>query len=105
MIYQVGWRRITLDRNSTSYRPAREESFKYLTFFATENVLEKALTILKKNEHYQWPTTLAILKLHVATLNDHFPQDLSGKLNVLLGLVKTRKCTYKKVLTILADSV
>ena len=33
-------------------RPAREEAFKYLTSFATESVLEKALSIVKRNEHY-----------------------------------------------------
>ena len=41
-----------LDQNSKYYRPVREEAFKYLTSFATESVLEKALTILEKNEHY-----------------------------------------------------
>ena len=42
----------TLDRNSKYYRPVLEESFKYLTSFATEDVLEKALPIVKRNEHY-----------------------------------------------------
>ena len=42
-----------LDRNSSYYRPALEEAFKYLTSFATQSVLEKALTIVKRNEHYK----------------------------------------------------
>ena len=33
----------SLDRNSKFYKPVREEAFKYLTSFATESVLEKAL--------------------------------------------------------------
>jgi hypothetical protein len=44
------------DRSSLYYsnnQTAREESFQYLASFATESVLEKALFIVKRNEHYK----------------------------------------------------
>ena len=43
----------SFDQNSNGYRSVREESFKYLTSFATQSVLEKALSIVEKNEHIQ----------------------------------------------------
>ena len=56
----------SLDRNSSYYRPVLEEAFKYLTSFATQSVLEKALSIVKRNEHYK-STRMATLKLCVAS--------------------------------------
>ena len=58
-----------LDRNSRYYRPVREEAFKYLTSFATESVLEKALAIVKRNEHYKVDSRVVCCKSQ-----DHFPQ-------------------------------
>ena len=76
----------TLDRNSSHYRPFREEAFKYLTSFATEDVLEKALTILKRNEHYTADSRVICCKCQ-----DHFPQDLFNRINALLEFVKVEK--------------
>ena len=44
------------DQNSglyTVYEVAREQAFQYLTSFATEGVLNDALSIVKANEHYK----------------------------------------------------
>ena len=44
------------DQNSDDYtrdKVAREQAFQYLTFFATERVLDDALSIVKANEHYK----------------------------------------------------
>ena len=76
------------------YKTALEEAFKYLTSFATQRVLEEALSIVKRNEHYKVNSEIRCCKSQ-----DYIPQDLSGKLNVLLGLVKTRNVLIRDVLT------
>ena len=76
----------SLDRNSKYYEPVLEESFKYLTSFATENVLEKALAIVKGNEHYKVGSRVECCKSQ-----DHFPQDLFNRINALLEFVKVEK--------------
>ena len=76
----------TLDRNSSHYRPVREEVFKYLTSFATEDVLEKALAIVKRNEHYKLDSQVVCCRSQ-----DHFPQDLFNRINALLQFVKVEK--------------
>ena len=74
------------DRNSTYYRPVREEAFKYLTSFATEDVLEKALAIVRRNEHYKVDSEVMCCEYH-----DHFPRDLFNKVNGLLEFIKVEK--------------
>ena len=73
------------DRNSWYYSSAREEAFEYLTFFAAQSVLEKALAIVKRNEHYKIASVVTC-----CDSQDHFPRDLFDRINVLLNLVKTR---------------
>ena len=71
--------------NYTRYEVAREQAFQYLTSFATEDVLNDALSIVKANEHYKADS-------YVCCCNpqDPFPQDLYNKLNALLAIVKAR---------------
>ena len=93
----------SLDRNSVYYRRDFEETFEYLTSFATESVLERALTILEKNEHYIAGATVLCCRFH-----DYFPQGLFDKINVLLKLVKVRKALIKDLPflpTVLVDLV
>ena len=76
----------SLDRNSKYYDPVREEAFKYLTSLATQSVLEEALIILKRNEHYKVDSHIRCCKSQ-----DHFPQDLFNRINALLEFVKVEK--------------
>ena len=76
----------SLDRNSKFYKPVREEVFKYLTSLATQSVLEKALIILKGNEHYKVDSEVMCCKPQ-----DHFPQDLFNRINAVLQFVKVEK--------------
>ena len=76
----------SLDRNSRFHRPVREEAFQYLTSFATQSVLEKALTILKRNEHYRVGSRVVC-----CDSQDRFPQDLFNRINGLLEFVKVEK--------------
>ena len=89
------------DPNSTYYSSLIEEPFQYLTSFAVQSVLEKALSILKRNEHY----ILAYTNGHAKTLccksHDSIPQDLFNKLNTLLKLVKVRNARIKGTLIFL----
>ena len=80
------------------YRPTLEKSFEYLTSFATEDVLEKALAIVKRNEHYRVDSRVECCKPQ-----DHFPQDLFNRINDLLELVKARNVLIKEVLTFLPE--
>ena len=50
-------------------------------------MLEKALTIVKRNEHYKVDSGVVMC----CKSQDHIPQDLFNKINVLLELVKARK--------------
>ena len=74
------------DRNSIYYKPALEEAFNYLASFATEDVLERALIILKRNEHYKVDSGVMCCKSQ-----DHFPQDLFNRIKGLLEFVKVGK--------------
>ena len=88
------------DRNSTNYKLTFEEVFKYLTSFATGDVLESALDIVKRNEHY----TVAYKggsKVMCCKSQDHIPQDLAGRIEALLNLVKTRNAPIREALTFL----
>ena len=66
----------SLDRNSKYYRPVLEEAFKYLTSFATESVLEKALSIVKRNEHYKVAYKDGRIEVICCKSQDDIPQDL-----------------------------
>ena len=96
------------DRMSRFSNPAaREEAFKYLIYFATQSVPEKALTIVEKNEHYIMaykgvPTVMC------CNSQNFFPHDLFDKINILLVLVKARKALINDLailLTILVDMI
>ena len=90
-----------LDRNSSYYKPVREEAFQYLISFVTQSVLEKALTILEKNEHY----SIAYKDGHPTVMccknKDHFPWDLADRIEALLKLVKARNALIREALTFL----
>ena len=90
-----------LDRNSSYYKPVREEAFQYLISFVTQSVLEKALTILKKNEHY----SIAYKDAHPTVMccknKDHFPWELADRIEALLKLVKARNALIREALTFL----
>ena len=56
----------SFDQNSddyTHYEVAREQAFQYLTFFATERVLNDALSIVKANEHYKVDSRCLLLQV------------------------------------------
>ena len=77
------------DQNSddyTLYGAAREQAFQYLTSFATERVLNDALSIVKANEHYKVDSHVCCCESH-----DSFPQDLYNKLNALLSICEGEK--------------
>jgi len=91
------------DQNSWWYTTAREGAFQYLASFATESVLEKALSIVKGNEHHRVGSNVLCCKSQ-----DYFPQDLIDKLTALLELVQTRNELIRGVLqsflpTVLVD--
>ena len=90
-----------LDRNSAYYGPVLEEAFGCLTSFATQSVLEEALAIVKKNEHYKTVYKSGHTEVPCCGSQKHFPQDLFNKLNDLLVLVKARNARIRKTLTFL----
>ena len=90
----------SLDRYSRCYKPACEESSKYLTSFATQSVLEEALSIVKRNEHYK-----AGSEVMCCHSQDDIPQDLSSKIEAFLKLVKARNARISKVLTFLPTAL
>ena len=72
------------DQNSwiyTSVKVAREQAFQYLTFFATEDVLNDALSIVKANEHFKMDSLVCC-----CYSQRFFPHDLVNKLEHLLEL-------------------
>ena len=76
----------SFDQNShdyTHYEVAREQAFQYLTSFATEGVLNDALSIVKANEHYKVDSYVCC-----CDSQDSFPQDLYNKLSALLKLLQ-----------------
>ena len=81
----------SLDRNSIFYRTVREEAFEYLTSFATQGVLEEALTILKRNEHYKVDYETGYTSVVCCNSHHSIPQDLIDKINALLEPMKARK--------------
>ena len=97
----------SFDQNSdyyTTFGTAREQAFRYLTFFATERVLNDALAIVKANQHYQLKFLVYCCDSH-----DSFPHDLVTKLERLLAIVKARNAHINEALvflpTVLADMV
>ena len=60
-------------------KSAREQAFQYLTSFATEGVLNDALSIVTRNEHYKVDSSV-----WCCNSQDSFPQDLYNKLSALL---------------------
>ena len=86
------------------YKVAREQTFQYLTSFATEDVLNDALSIVKANEHYKVDSRVCCCKSQ-----DSFPQDLFNKLERLLAFVKERNARINEALAflpkVLADMV
>jgi hypothetical protein len=89
------------DRNSYAYKynqTAGQGGFQYLISFATESVLEKALSIVKANEHCKvdygdGPVVLCCKS------QDDFPQDLVDRLNILMELMKARNALVRRALS------
>ena len=77
--------------------PALEEAFQYLVSFATQSVLEEALSIVKRNEHYKMGSQVACCKDQ-----SHFPQNLADRMNDILGVGKARNALISEVLTFLS---
>jgi hypothetical protein len=89
------------DRNSCAYiwnQTAREEAFPYLASFATQSVLEKALSIVSENEHHK-ADLWSGLQVMCCMSQDCFPQDLVDKLTGLLKLVRARNELVKETLS------
>jgi hypothetical protein len=89
------------DRNSLYYnlfRTAREGALQYLASFATESVLEKALLIVKANEHYKIDTVIGPM-VECCKSQDSSPQDLIDKLNILLEFMKARNALVRRALS------
>ena len=87
------------DQNSyyyTDFEDDREQAFPYLTSFATDDVLNDALAIATRNEHYKMDSTICCCNSH-----DSFPQDLYNKLEHLLTFVKDRNVRINETLTFL----
>ena len=93
------------DRNSKHSSPSHKEAFKYLTSFATESVLEKALIVVKRNDHYTIAYRGGNIGIMCCKNNDNVPQDLFDKLNVLLELVKARNAVIGEYLLPLLPAV
>jgi hypothetical protein len=91
------------DRNSIGYeynQTALEGAFKYLASFATESILEKALSIVKANEHLKINSVVWCCNSRY-----DFPQDLVDKLTNLLELMKARNAIIKGTLQSLLPTV
>ena len=84
---------------------ARGEVFKYLAPFATEDVLVKALTIVKRNEHNKLVSNSGHVEIVCCESQDYFPQDLVDKLNVLLKLAEVRNALIREALTFLPKAM
>jgi len=83
------------NRNSMAYNHTTSEgTFQYLASFATESVLEKALSIVKANEHYKVGSEVVC-----CYSRDDFLQDLVDKLTGLLKLMKARNELVKAALS------
>ena len=84
------------DRYSAYYSSFLEKAFKYLISFAAQNVIERALTIVEKNEHYKVDSQVAC-----CSNKDHFHHDLIGRISDLLEAVKARNALVKETLAFL----
>ena len=85
------------DQNSLSYAlygSTREEAFEYLLSFATEHVLEKALAIVKSNEHFMVDSNV-----YCCNSEDSSVDDLIKKLEYLLVFVRDRNALLSDTLT------
>ena len=82
--------------NYTFLKIPREQVFQYLTSFATERVLNDALSIVKANEHFKVNSSICC-----CNSQDSFPQDLASKLNALLEFVKDRNGRINEALKFL----
>jgi len=92
------------DQRSLFYSTISEGAFHYLASFATESVLEKALSIVKANEHYKVDFESGPEVLCCKSRYD-FPQDLVDKLGALLALMKARNEIIRGVLQSLLPTV
>jgi len=89
----------SFDQNSVAYaydKVAREQSFQYLTSFATEGALKNALFIVKANEHFKANSDICC-----CNSQDSFPHDLVSKLEHLMVIVKARNELINEVLIFL----
>ena len=80
----------------TRYEVAREQTFQYLTSFATEDALNDALSIVTKNEHYKRDSIV-----DCCNSQKSFPQGLVTKLESLLAIVKARNALINEALIFL----
>lgn len=69
---------------------ALEEAFQYLASFATEDVLERALSFVEKNEHIKIAHGDDVPMVICCWSQAYFPQRLFDKIKALLELVKTK---------------
>jgi len=93
----------SFDQNSdgyTLYEVARKQSFQYLTSFATEDILNDSLSIVKTNEHFMVDSLVCC-----CNSQNSFPQGLYNKLSALLDLLKIRKAFIKVELELLLPQV
>ena len=83
----------SFDQNSWKYtrdKVAREQAFQYLTSFATEDVLNDALPIVTRNEHYKVDSDI-----WCCDSQGSFPHDLYNKLSDFLNFLRIRKASIK----------
>jgi hypothetical protein len=90
------------DRNSDFYGTSNEAGFKYLASFATESVLEKALSIVSKNEHYRVDSLIGPM-VWCCNSQKSIPHDLSSKLGALLALMRARNALVKGALSFIPE--
>lgn len=86
--------------SDSSNGTAREEAFHYLASFATESILNQALSILAKNEHYEIAFG-GTATTRCCRLREYFPQGLFDRINVLLKIVKARNAVIDETLVFL----
>jgi hypothetical protein len=84
----------TFDRGSQRYSTALEGAFQYLISFATESVLERALSIVNEREHYKVNS-----EVYCCDSQDYIPQDLIDRLTGLLELMKARNALVRGALS------
>lgn len=87
--------RISSAHNGTSL----EQAFKYLSALATQDVLEKTLSILEKNEHYKMDDG-CVVRLLCCT-DSNFSHHLFNRIKGLLDIVKARNAPIVDALNLL----